>query len=175
MTETGFSSGVSFAADWPIQVSRADSGAKTFIKKRSMGPVARARGSLYFFATLLGSISPAKNTTMVVTMVLMDTALSPHSFVTATVTIEAVAICTMFVHMSRVLMALSKSSRISSAVFALPSPRSAAALMRLLEQEAKAVSLTAKKAAQNSSSTAIIHGNRLPSSILGYTSPFILN
>ena len=78
----------------------------------------------------------AKNTTIVVTMVLIDTALRPHSFVTATVTMEAVAICTILVQISRVLMALSKSSRINSAVFALASPRSAAAFTRLLGQEA---------------------------------------
>ena len=134
--DTGVSSGVSFAADWPIQVSRAERGVKTFIRNCSTGPVARASGSLYFLAMLLGSISPAKKTTIVVTMVLIDTALRPHIFVTATVTMEAVAICTILVQISKVLMALSKSSRINSAVFALASPRSAAAFTRLLGQEA---------------------------------------
>ena len=80
------------------------------IKKQSTGAQERARVSLYFFATLLGSISPAKNTTMVVMIVLIDTALTPHFLVTARVTIEAAAICTILVQISRVLMARSKLS-----------------------------------------------------------------
>ena len=59
----------------------------------------------YFFAMLFGSISPKKNTTMVVTMVEMVTALKPHFFVTYTVTIPAVAMWTMFVQISSVVMA----------------------------------------------------------------------
>ena len=58
----------------------------------------------------MGSISPAKNTTMVVMIVLIDTALTPHFLVTARVTIEAAAICTILVQISRVLMARSKLS-----------------------------------------------------------------
>ena len=80
------------------------------MKKQSTGAQERARVSLYFFATLLGSISPAKNTTMVVMIVLIDTALTPHFLVTARVTIEAAAICTILVQISRVLMARSKLS-----------------------------------------------------------------
>ena len=62
-------------------------------------------------ATLLGSISPKKNTTIVVKMVLIATALTPNALVTATVTIAEAAMCTIFVQMSRVVMALSKLSR----------------------------------------------------------------
>ena len=58
---------------------------------RSVPAVARLMGSLYFLATLLGSISPKKNTTSVVTNVEMDTAETPHRLVTYTVTMEAVA------------------------------------------------------------------------------------
>ena len=53
------------------------------MKKQSTGAQESARVSLYFFATLLGSISPAKNTTTVVMIVLIDTALTPHFLVTA--------------------------------------------------------------------------------------------
>ena len=59
---------------------------------------------------LLGSISPAKNTTIVVIIVLSETQLMPQSFVTATVTIVAIEICTIFVPMRIVLIALSKLS-----------------------------------------------------------------
>ena len=44
--------------------------------------VARLRGSLYLRAILLGSISPKKNTTSVVTNVEIETAETPHLFVT---------------------------------------------------------------------------------------------
>ena len=107
---------------------------------------------------LLGSISPAKNTTIVVTIVLSETALSPHILVTATVTREAVAICTMLVHISRVLIAMSKLSITYSALFAPASPRSAATFILGRDAEANAVSVTAKNIAQKSSATAIIQG-----------------
>ena len=99
---------VSAAAPRPIRVSREETGQNSSMKKRREGAVALHSRSGYFLAMLLGSISPAKKTTMVVTMVLMLTAFRPQSLVTATVTREAAAMCTMLVPISRVLMARSK-------------------------------------------------------------------
>ena len=110
VTDMGESLRVCFAAAWPAAVSSAESGAKSFMKKHSGAAQALANLSLYLLAMLFGSISPAKNTTTVVISVLTDTALRPHSLVTSTVTIDATEICTMFVQISRVLIARSKLS-----------------------------------------------------------------
>ena len=122
--------------------------------------------SLYFFPRLFGSISPAKNTTTVVMIVLSETAFNPQRRVTATVTIAATEICTMFVPIRIVVIARSKLSSRYSAFFARVSPRSAAVLILTRETDAMAVSVTAKYMAQNNKTIAMIHGNRLPSSIM---------
>lgn len=51
----------------PKAVSRADRGLKSTMKNRSERAVRMASRSAYFLAMLFGSISPAKNTTTVVT------------------------------------------------------------------------------------------------------------
>ena len=167
VTEIWLSPFVSFAADCPIHVSSLDSGAKIFISTHRTPAQLNASFSLNFLATLLGSISPTKNTTIVVIIVLTETALSPHIRLTATVTTEAVVICTMFVQISRVLIARSKFSITYSARFAWSLPLSAAARIRDLDAEANAVSATASHAAQKSKIAICNHGNLLPSSILG--------
>lgn len=63
------------------------------MKNRSERAVAMARRSAYFLAMLFGSISPAKNTTTVVTSVAAVTAHMPHTRCTATVTIVAIVRC----------------------------------------------------------------------------------
>ena len=92
--------------------------------------------SLYCLPMLFGSISPAKNTTIVVMSVLTETAPTPQRLVTATVTMEAAAIWTMFVPISMVVMALSKFSSTHRALSALLLPRSAASLILVFEAEA---------------------------------------
>ena len=156
----------SFAAPRPIAVSSAESGAKSFISTRIAPAQESSSFSLYFLPRLFGSISPRKNTTIVVTIVLRVTKLNPQRRVTATVTIEATAICTMFVPIRIVVIARSKLSSRNSASFARVSPRSAAVLIFVRDAEAMAVSVTAKYMAQNKSMIAMIHGNRLPSSIM---------
>ena len=126
----------------------------------------RSSFSLYFFPRLFGSISPAKKTTIVVMIVLRETALNPQRLVTATVTMEATAICTMFVPINIVVIARSKLSIRNRAFLARVSPRSAAVLILTREAEAMAVSVTAKYMAQHNKTIAMIHGNRLPSSIM---------
>ena len=56
------------------------------MKKRREGARAREKRSAYFFPMLFGSISPAKNTTTVVTTVLTATAPIPQRRLTSTVT-----------------------------------------------------------------------------------------
>ena len=166
VTEISPSPLVSFAAPCPIAVSSAESGAKSFISTR-IDPAQPSRSfSLYFFPRLFGSISPAKNTTTVVMIVLSETAFNPQRRVTATVTIAATEICTMFVPIRIVVIARSKLSSRYSAFFARVSPRSAAVLILTRETDAMAVSVTAKYMAQNNKTIAMIHGNRLPSSIM---------
>ena len=156
-----------------MAVSIRERGAKIFIMS-TRGPAQDLRSrTAYFLPRLLGSISPAKNTMRVVMMVLTDTAESPHALVTATVTREAMAICTILVHIRRVLIARSKLSIKKSAFFALSSPCSAASFILLREAEARAVSATAKYMVTKSSAKATNKGNRLPSSILGYSSPSV--
>ena len=75
------------------------------MKNRSERAVAIARRSAYFLAMLFGSISPAKNTTTVVTSVAAVTAHIPHTRCTATVTIVAIVRCRMFVPISSVVIA----------------------------------------------------------------------
>ena len=105
-------------------------------------------------------------------IVLTETAFRPQRRVTATVTRDAIAMCTMLVPIRMVVTARSKSSSTSSALRARGSPRSAAVFILLREAAAKAVSATPKYAAQKSSAIAMIHGNRLPSSMVGYPTPF---
>ena len=111
MTDFSTSPGASFDTAWPSQVRKAVTGEKSFMKKTSSPAVERASLSLNFLATLLGSISPAKNTTPVVMSVLMETALSPQRRVTPRVTRAAVETCTMLVPTRIALMAWSKWSR----------------------------------------------------------------
>ncbi len=78
------------------------------MKNTSAPAVDRASLSLNFLATLLGSISPAKNTTPVVISVLTDTALRPQRRVTASVTRAATDTCAILVPIRMALMASSK-------------------------------------------------------------------
>ena len=89
------------------------------MKKLSELAVCRQNLSLYFFAMDFGSISPTKNTTAVVTKVPAVTADMPHLRVTSTVTMAATVMCTIFVPMRTVVIALSKLSKTNSARFAL--------------------------------------------------------
>ena len=75
MTVTSGSPLESFAAPLPMAVRIEESGVKIAIKKHSEFAVAKDNRSLYFFAMLLGSISPMKNTTIVVARVPIATAL----------------------------------------------------------------------------------------------------
>ena len=119
MTETSGSPRVRFEAAWPMAVSAADRGEKSAMKKRREPAVCRHSRSLYFFAIDLGSISPAKKTTAVVTKVPAVTAEMPHLRVTSTVTMAATVMCTMLVPMRTVGIALSKLSKTNSAPLAL--------------------------------------------------------
>ena len=114
---------------------------------------------------LLGSISPAKNTTSVVMMVEIETTESPHSLVTMTVTAVAMVRCTILVQMRRVLIAVSIFSSISRALSALSSPLSALTLIFDCEAEAKAVSEMAKTAAKSNNTNMKISDIRLSASI----------
>ena len=89
----------------PKAVSRADRGLKSTMKNRSERAVRMASRSAYFLAMLFGSISPAKNTTTVVTSVPAVTAHMPHCRCTATVTSVAIVRCRMFVPISSVVIA----------------------------------------------------------------------
>ena len=80
------------------------------MKKHSKPAVCRASGSLYFFAMLLGSISPRKNTQIVVTIVPIATRERPHVRVTIIVVREPTEIWAMLVPMRIVEMARSKLS-----------------------------------------------------------------
>lgn len=75
------------------------------MKNRSERAVRMASRSAYFLAMLFGSISPAKNTTTVVTSVPAVTAHMPHCRCTATVTSVAIVRCRMFVPISSVVIA----------------------------------------------------------------------
>ena len=171
VTEISGSALTNFAAKLPVADSSFASGFKTDIKKHSEPATANDSRSLYFFAMLLGSISPAKKTTMVITKVLTVTApgTSGNILVTASVTMLAAEICTIFVQISMLVMARSKLSRTCMALTALGSPRSARILIFTLDTEAKAVSATAKYAAQSKSKTTIVSDNRLASSISDLT------
>ena len=122
---------------------------------------------------LFGSISPAKKTAIVVRTVLSVTAWRPHLFETVRVTTAAAERCTMFVPIKIVVIALSKRSRISSAICAFLLPDSAIAFSFGLEAEAKDVSVNARYAAHSTRQTASNQGNRLPSSIFGLSTPFL--
>ena len=93
---------------------------------------------------LLGSISPKKKTASVVRIVLIETAFSPQRFVTATVTIEAIERCVIFVPIRIVVIALSNCSRTSSASCAFRFPLSESTFSFGRDAEASAVSATAK-------------------------------
>ena len=141
------------------------------IKKHSESAVANANRSLYFFAMLFGSISPMKNTTIVVTSVPMVTADTPHLRVTSTVTYAAVVRWMMFVPIRMVEIALSKLSNTYSTFSAWREPRSTRALIRIRLTEANAVSISAKYAAPQSSKRIMRPDNRLPSSITDHHTP----
>ena len=144
VTETSPSLPDNFAAAWPILVRIQEMGENRRIKKHSDPAVARANRSLYRFAMLFGSISPRKNTAMVVTSVPTVTALRPHRRVTCTVTIDAMTRCTILVPIRIVVTARSKFSRTNIAFSALESPRSTAVLILILLTDANAVSATPK-------------------------------
>ena len=161
----------SFAAKLPIAVSSVARGLRTVMKNHSEPATASDSRSLYFFAMLLGSISPAKNTTSVITNVLIVTApLTPGNMrVTASVAMLAAERCTIFVHMSMLVIARSKLSSTFSARIAFASPRSARIFILTLETEANEVSATAKYAAHRISRITTISDNRLASSISDLT------
>jgi hypothetical protein len=102
-----------------MAVSSEERGLKMSMKNRSAPDVARLIRSLYFLAMLLGSISPRKNTAMVVMIVERVTAETPQMRVTCTVTMAAAEMWIMLVQMRMVVMARSKLSDISRARFAL--------------------------------------------------------
>ena len=165
VTEISGSPLVSLAAWIPIHVRSLARGLKTFIITERSPAVLRANFSGFFLAMLLGSISPAKNTTSVVMMVEIETTESPHSLVTMTVTAVAMVRCTILVQMRRVLIAVSIFSSISRALSALSSPLSALTLIFDCEAEAKAVSEMAKTAAKSNNTNMKISDIRLSASI----------
>ncbi len=165
VTDTSGSPFVSFAACFPKAVRMAVAGPKMDIKKHSDPAVDKASRSLYFFAMLFGSISPIKKIAMVIIIVLIVTAETPHLRVTNIVTSDAITICTIFVPISIVVIALSKLSNTRRAFLALPSPRSRRDFSLTRETDANAPSANAKYAARNMRIIIIAKNDRLPSSI----------
>ena len=86
VTESSGSLLLSLAAVSPIFASTAEKGRKRPIKKRRLPAQAFASRSGNFLAMLFGSISPAKNTSSVVRIVLTVTTESPQRRVTTMVT-----------------------------------------------------------------------------------------
>ena len=159
------------AAKLPSAVNSEASGLRMVMKNHSDPATARDIRSLYFFAMLFGSISPAKNTTRVITNVLIVTAPeTPGNIrVTASVAIDAADRCTMFVQTRMLVIARSKLSSTCNAFSAFGSPRSARILIFTFDADAKAVSATAKYAAQRTRAITTISDNRLASSISDLT------
>jgi len=152
-----------------MAVSSAETGLRMSMKNRSAPDVARLIRSLYFLAMLLGSISPTKNAAMVVMIVDRVSADTPHMRVTCTVTMEAAAMCMIFVQISMVVIARSKLSVMKRAFLARSSPLSASVFSFTRDTEANAVSAMAKYMAPNRRSITISQDNRLPSSIKDVT------